>query len=61
MPDYRIFFAGPSAFKVEIKSDRYIQVLGRFQSEAAARVWVAEREARDAEAALRREPSARIA
>jgi hypothetical protein len=53
MPDYRIIFAGPSAFKVEITSDRYVQVIGRFPSEAAARVWVAEREARDAEAALR--------
>ena len=52
MPDYQIFFDGPSAFKVEITfPNRYIQVIGRFQSEEAARVWVADREARGAEAA----------
>jgi hypothetical protein len=53
MPDYRIIFDGPSAFKVEITyPNRYIQVIGRFQSEAAARVWMAAREVRDAESAL---------
>jgi hypothetical protein len=56
VPDYRIFFAGPSVFKVEVTfPNRFIQVIGRFQSEEAARVWVADREARDTEAVRREE------
>ena len=50
MPDYRIIFDGPSAFKVEMTCPSgYVQIVGRFLSEAAARVWVADREARNAE------------
>jgi hypothetical protein len=51
MVDYQIIPDGPSAFKVEITfPSGYIQVVGRFQSEAAARVWMVDREARNAEA-----------
>jgi hypothetical protein len=50
MPDYRIFFDGPFAFRVEITfPSGYVQIVGRFLSEEAARVWVADREARHAE------------
>jgi hypothetical protein len=50
MPDYRIIFDGPSAFKVEMTfPSGYVQIVGRFLSEAAARAWIATREARNAE------------
>jgi hypothetical protein len=50
MPDYRIIFDGPSAFKVEMTfSSGYVQIVGRFMSEQAARVWMADRELRNAE------------
>jgi hypothetical protein len=50
MPNYRIIFDGPFVFKVEMTfPSSYVQIVGRFLSEAAARVWMAEREARNAE------------
>ena len=50
MPDYRIIFDGPSACKVEMTfPSGYVKIVGRFLSEAAARVWIAAREARNAE------------
>jgi hypothetical protein len=50
MPDYRIIFDGPSAFKVEMTfPSGYVQIVGRFLSEEAARVWVIGREVRNAE------------
>ena len=50
MPDYRIIFDGPSACKVEMTfPSGYVQIVGRFLSEEAARVWVIGREVRNAE------------
>jgi hypothetical protein len=50
VPDYRIIADGPFTFKVEMTfPGGYVQIVGHFLSDAAARVWVAEREARNAE------------
>ena len=46
----KFFLHGPFAFRVEITfPSGDVQIVGRFLSEEAARVWVTDREARDAE------------